>query len=295
MAKNKFYVAKVNVNQNIFTTDQKLSDIINIKIPEQILKFSKNYIGLYHTETTPNGEEIRWTLANTQKLSDNFLIGYLSKSKPLEYNTVTEDNKIKEEQPENVFSTEFCYFVYNIKKEILIFDTNRFINRDTFIRVFKKLLEFEDGLEQIGEVEIVMMTETTELRSILSSKQVVYFKVEIVHPNSRRRQFNSMKKTIDEMNAKKLTQTMSNDNGLKVVSDNNESEDEDNEFTPVVSESLEMSEAGYAEIDLAYIEKGKRLTSSSKASPVVVSVDSFDSENINHEELIEQFTDKLDK
>lgn len=30
-------------------------------------------------------------------------------------------------------------------------------------------------------------------------------------------------------------------------------------------------------------------------SPVVVSVDSFDSENINHEELIEQFTDKLDK
>ena len=57
MAKNKFYAAKVNVNQNIFSSDEMLSEIIQIRIPEQILKFTDQYVSKFYIEKSPEKKE----------------------------------------------------------------------------------------------------------------------------------------------------------------------------------------------------------------------------------------------
>lgn len=291
MALNKFYVAKVNVNQNIFSGDENVEKIIKEYIPEQILNFTEAYVGKYIAYDANTNEEVRWTLANTANFSEEYLTGYLSKSRPLAYSLITEENKIIEEQPEGKFQTESSFFVYNIEKELLIFDTNRFINRDTFIKIFKQLLEFEEGIQKIGEVEIVMKTETTELKKILFSKTITSFRVDIVHPNSRRRQFDSMKGIINDTNSKRSSFKLTNETGLK-VKETEPSREED--LVPIFAESLEMSENGYAELKVEYRENGEKKTSESKATPVNIKIRDFDPQEIDAANLIEIIQNEIE-
>ena len=59
MALNDFYIAKVNVNQNIFNEEEEVNDIITKRIPEQILEWTKSYEGAFITERANDGSDIR--------------------------------------------------------------------------------------------------------------------------------------------------------------------------------------------------------------------------------------------
>lgn len=298
MPSNNFYVAKVNVNQNIFSALEEVENIIRKMIPQQILEFSNSYKGMHLAKEAGTENEIRWTLANTEKQDDNLISGLLTKSTPLEYQTVTNENTVIDEQPDGKFKTEACFFTYFIEEELLAFDTNRFIPRDTFLTIFKELLEFEDGIINIGEVEIILKTETSSLLNIFLTKNITYFRVEIVHPNSRKKQFNSMRGIVTDMNAKKATFNMTNDSGLKILSDDNKKDDKDlteDDLNPIVKDSLKMSEEGYAEIKVTYYDNGDKKSTSSKSSPLKVVIPNYDPTNIEKESVIMAIKNKLEK
>lgn len=264
MKDTNLYVAKVNVNQNIFNSEENVKKIINDLIPKQIIAYTNDYKGKYISEIADDGSEIRWTLADTTYVNKNIITGNLTKSIPLQYESIDEENRTVEKKPEDEFETKSAFFVYFIDIEKLCFKTSSFINRNVFIKKFKKLLEFEKGLVNIGEVEILLVTESSEVRDILLNKKVTEIKIEVIQPNGRKKQYESMRAIISQSKSKKTQFTLQNNDGLQVKEDNTD------ELSAILAEGLDMTEEGYGSMSVSYFEGKKIKKSSTESSPVIV-------------------------
>lgn len=266
MALNDFYIAKVNVNQNIFNEEEEVNEIISKRIPEQILEFTKGYKGDYITEKANDGSEIRWSLAETTLINKNVISGNLTKSVPLRYDSIDDENKIVEKSPEDEFETESAFFIYFIDIEKLCFKTNQQINKNIFLRKFKELLEFKNGFYIIGELEIFLITESEKIKHLLLTKKVTDIKIEVIQPNGRKRQYKRMQTIIKSTKSKKTNIKLQNNDGLQVRADDSE------ELNDILSEGIKMTEDGYGTMSLAYYEGKKKKHSSTSHSPLKIGV-----------------------
>lgn len=287
MSDTNLYIAKVNVNQNIFNSEETVKKIINELIPQQIIDFTDKYKGKFITESAKDGSDIRWTLADTTYVNDNIITGNLTKSIPLQYDSIDDENRIVEKKPEDEYETNSAFFVYFVDIEKLCFKTSRFINRNTFIQKFKQLLEYKDGLVNIGEVEILLVTESSEVRQILLTKKITEIKIEVIQPNGRKKQYESMQAIIKQNKSKKTKITLQNNDGLQVKEDDSE------EINELLTEGLEMTEEGYGSISVSYVEGKKTKKSSTGSSPVKIDVALEPEETEVHESVIMDLQSRL--
>lgn len=287
MAKTYLYCAKVNVNENIFIADQEVEEIISKKIPEQVLAFSTDYIGKFIKEKDNEGQDILWTLADTTLVDSNTIIGSLTKSRPLIYDSLNSENRLVEKSPENELDTDAAFFIYFIKEEIVTFKTNRNISRNAFIQKFKDMLEFEKGMDNIGEVEVILLTKSDEIRSILLSHKVTKINIEVVHPNSRKKQYKRMQEIIRKSKSKKTKLALQNNDGLTVR------EESTDELTDILQESLQMTEDGYGSITISYYEGKKIKTSSTSDDPVKIPIAKLEEGTSVQQDAIIEIATKL--
>jgi hypothetical protein len=281
MESAEFYMAKVNVNQNIFNAEEEVVSIINEKIPEQILEFTNSYKGKYIPEIAKDGSEVRWTLADITKVNDEIITGNLTKSLPLKYDSLNKENKVIEKSPKDEFRTEKAFFVYFVDIEKVCFKTNRVLNKNIFVEKFKDLLEFEHGYYTIGELEVILITESSTVKNILINHKIAEIKLDIVYPNGKKT-FSKLQDIFKSTRTNKAQLNLKNKGGLQVKEENT------GELNDVVKEGLGMTEAGYGSMSVRYYDGGKLKTSSTKNSPVKLDVDMpEDGTNVRKSDIID--------
>lgn len=140
--KHVFYFAKINVHGKI--EDENLQNIINTEIPRVI----NNATDLKMGKSTISFTDIKEiTFEN-----NTFIRGNLTTSK--KENLRVKDGKQTYLEKSNKELANSAMFIYDIKSEILAFETISNINEKKFIEFFTKLLSQDP---KVGEVKINWM------------------------------------------------------------------------------------------------------------------------------------------
>ncbi|MBO0485950.1 hypothetical protein [Vagococcus fluvialis] len=238
----KFYVAKLNVNGNIFVDPIDLDNIIEKKIPNHLLKFkSESDLDLSYIDKLDGS---KWGLYDVKEINgqERIIYGNLVRTVEMERNLL-DDNVLTEDK---VPFSYFSKFFYVVEKEYLIFQSTTNINYEDFLIYFKKMMEFDNGISEIGEIELILLTKTDEIEDILLKKLITKLDFYFVQPNNRRN-FNKIQDIFNESNSKKGNVTLENSEGLKTT----EGTDKD-KLTDNVKEIVELTNNGYGSINMSY-------------------------------------------
>lgn len=238
----KFYVAKLNVNGNIFVDSTDLDNIIVKKIPNHLLKFkSESDLDLSYMDKLDGS---KWGLYDVKEINgkERIIYGNLVRTIEMDRNLL-DDNVLTEDK---VPFSYFSKFFYIVEKEYLIFQSTTNINYEDFLIYFKKMMEFDNGISEIGEIELILLTKTDEIEAILLKKLITKLDFYFVQPNNRRN-FNKIQDIFNESNSKKGNVTLENSEGLKTTESANKDKLTDN-----VKEIVELTNNGYGSINMSY-------------------------------------------
>lgn len=255
----KVFVAKLNINENIF--EEEFDSIVNQVIPSQLLKFENhNNKCLFLDKDT----KATWTFSDITQSTLNdrkSIVGYLSRFIDLEYEKVINQKRTKEYlENEQTISAPF---VYDIDKEIIIFGKTNKITEITFIRVFNNLLMMNDGYKNIGNLKIFLIPSEhnyEQFISIIKSEPITTLEIDIIYPNSKRT-FDRLTKSMEDLESNKAKQIFEGDNGLKLL-------DKNGNPLPPLKEGLDMSEKGYGHTKATYKKEGITKHVSTQTNPM---------------------------
>lgn len=232
MNKRNFYYAKINIHGNIFSPD--LDNLIEIQIPRVIKDVSTIKLNSYNWSFTDLKEE---TIQGR-----NLIHGNVTKSKYANQK-VKEGKSTYQKRSENELA-ETAFFIYDLKNEILVFETNSRITIQSFIDLFTRLLS-QDTI--IGKVIInPIPIEYKIISELLSYDKVTQISFNLIHPNPGKKAFNAYNNLIYGADLKELDIKMTNyDEGIKL------SDDDSTEISnPIITDGIDLVEQGYGEIDI---------------------------------------------
>jgi len=237
----KFYFAKLNINENIFS--ENLEELIEVNIPKAIEEAKEiTILDTRKLRTTEKPSTISFTdLFKEDFNGTEFLIGNLTRS-ITQIATVREDDvtrKIEVNEP----TVDTATFIYDIKNEVLAFSKGTYISENQFIEYFKELIQLDVTL---GEIEIILYPNFNELETILSKNpdiEKVIFR--LIQPNPPRgKDYNRYKELSKDMHAPKIDIIYKDPKGrLKIIKD-------DGEYTDSAKDGLELVQSGYGEVEI---------------------------------------------
>lgn len=239
MRKRRFYAAKVNVHENIFS--QNVNEIIEFHIPRVILESKPVKINTWN-----------WMFTDVKKVlhkDRTFIIGNVTKSK-ITKQKVRIKNVTKEIETDYELA-HTAFFVYDPAGEILAHESTSAISDVDFRELFTKLLSRD---VYVGEVKVMPIPEPYRIREeILTFDKLTRLHFHLIHPNYGREEFNLYQEIINENGLKELDVKMINKDGFSV---NNEG------FSKSIENAISLVESGYGDMEVTgyneVIVEGKR-------------------------------------
>lgn len=218
--RSKFIAAKVNINQNIFSSDKE--KLITL-IPEAINKRAKLE---KHSWT--------WQFTDIEFLNlDNkeYIFGNLGKSR-FESVDVVDGDKTKAYQIPNPVATSASFF-YDIVDEVLIFEEGP-INKNEYMKSFEELV-YASNIE-IGEIKINLIPIKDQIyKEIQSIEVLTKIEFDIIPPNMIEKDtYKSLNQIVNDENAVRMKMVFENQDGLNKEGD-------------YITEGIEMTSNAYAE------------------------------------------------
>lgn len=242
MKQTKYLAAKVNIHGNIFS--RNVDELIDIHIPNAILSYPEIYFRKWS-----------WGFTNLQKIQVNneeIIKGNLTKYTVNPKETVKDGNKVKViTSPLTIARTAF--FVYHIKKEIVVFENTSEITPENFTKMFAKLISKH---ECIGEIIVNFIPEEKVIENELKKiETLTYLKFSIIHPNRSREDFDLYQKVIEENKSKKVELTMRNSEGLNIMKEIDNEEEGKGQFNDVVQDGIKLINKGYGDVKASGFKK----------------------------------------
>lgn len=194
----KFFAAKVNVNENIWSG---ILDELIKRIPESIKNKPTKKIGQW-----------TWRFIDIAESEEGFIYGNLSRSHNEEKKVVTNNNTTGLHViPEATYNS---FFIYEPIKEILILEETSQIERYTFIERFSALVYTGDPT--IGNIEIVFFQGDEDLYTrLLGFEVVTKIEFDILPPNFMgKREFGDIDEILKAAEGTKLKYAVENKNGI---------------------------------------------------------------------------------
>ena len=218
--RSKFIAAKVNINQNIFSSNKEklitlIPDAINRK--EELKKHS-------------------WTWKFTDIEFFNFdnkeyIFGNLAKSR-YESVDVLEGDKTKSFRIPNPVATSASFF-YDVVHEVLIFEEGP-INKNEFMQIFEELV-YKSNIE-IGEIKVNLIPIKDQIyREIQAIEVLTKIEFDIIPPNMIEKDtYKTLNQIVTDENATRMKMVFENEDGLNKEGD-------------YITEGIEMTSNAYAE------------------------------------------------
>lgn len=236
---SKFLVFKLNINENIFTSDNTISEIKKQEIPNTILSFSS--IGS-NDDPFLKVRSSKYTLANVEKLDENVIIGDIFRIKEMK----TEKYKVGKTETAMQDEGETYPFVYCIEEEFLFLKNQSNPKTVSLSNYFGMILSNKN--QRIGELEIKPKCDIDNINQIISDEnnRIIKFEFKYIAPNDKVT-IDDMGKVIDQFQGRKGKFEIDNNAGLKL-------KDENNKPLGIVNTSNRYSEQGYGSTKIEYID-----------------------------------------
>lgn len=171
---NIYYVAKLNINGNIFTDDKNFNKIKTKLIPNKILSFkngnSKNYI---------TQKKEKYTFADIEKLDKDIIFGKIVKLFDRELENVNEGKTLKKWEQDG----KECKFFYSIENELFLLQKcSLYQGGNELLNIIENLIETDYN---IGELKIKLLKASQDIRKILINDKIKEIQFNYIHPNDK--------------------------------------------------------------------------------------------------------------
>lgn len=260
---NTYYVAKLNINGNIFTNSKNLQEIKGVLIPNRIKQFkiqkNDNRFYTYRNHI--------YTLANISELSENILEGDIIK----EIKTTIQELRGSKTEKRNVDDSISIHFFYIISEELIFIEKNQYY-RDSILEIFGNLISLNNI--DIGDIKINLLNRISNIKNFIQKNDIRRITFKYIMPNDPKTD-TGVAKILSELNANNATQTFSNSEGLSLTDDNNKMK----EYT---KEILEFAKKGYGTV-IAKDSSGN--TIKSVETPKEIKLDSVVTSDIIEEKV----------
>lgn len=169
-----YYVAKLNINGNIFTDEKNFNKIKTELIPNRILSFkngnSKNYI---------TQKKKKYTFADIEKLDEDIIFGKIVKLFNRELENVNEGKTLKKWEQDG----KECKFFYSIENELFLLQKcDLYKGGNALLDIIANLIETDYN---IGELKIKLLKTSQDIRKILIRDKIKEIQFNYIHPNDQ--------------------------------------------------------------------------------------------------------------
>lgn len=246
LRQKKYYLAKISISENIFSSVEDRYSIINTYIPNAIL----------NKESVIDYDKYDFRITDTNKYSlsgSNYISGNLTRSTKMTA-TILEGNQTREKTFEDVKAIPVDFF-YNIEKEVVAYRTCTEIDSEKFIENFRKIIEID---ARVGDIKVIPYTSVNSIRDFFKELDVVTdINFNLIKPNNPgSKEYYDFERIINDNNLKQLDINMSNAKGIKYK------KEETGEFTDSIESGISLTESAYGTVEVkGYIESevpGKR-------------------------------------
>ncbi len=246
LRQKKYYLAKINISENIFSSMENRHTIINTYIPKAIL----------NKESVIEYDKYNFRITDTQEHTlngTNYISGNLTRSTKMTA-TILEGNQTREKTFEDVKAIPVDFF-YNIEKEVVAYRTCTEIDSEKFIENFRRIIEIDP---RVGDIKIIPYTSVNSIRDFFKELDVVTdINFNLIKPNNPgSKEYYDFERIINDNNLKQLDINMSNAKGIKYKKDDSE------EFTDSIESGISLTESAYGTVEVrGYVESevpGKR-------------------------------------
>lgn len=253
----KYYLAKLNITENIFTED--MEKIKLDRIPKRILSFKQSTM-FYSVGHKISGEgKTKWTFSDVDQLSAGIISGNIAKQEAVD--------RIEIKDGRSIMSTEnnakLVKFFYLIKEELLLVQSNSDINSADSVIIFRQLLLLNDQLHLIGDIDVKLLSDQSHLINELMNKPVRRIVLNYRVPNDPRT-LNGISDILLDVHAKTGTVKVENSDGLKSK--------ENGKLSKVFSDITTIVSKGYGTWQAKVGSKKHLKTVSSESSPVTKNI-----------------------
>ena len=229
------HFAKVNINENIFSTED-INQLIQIEIPNLIKNSPEKKI-------RSGGS---FSFADVIDVGDNdspILLGNLTYSIDKEPRILDKVKRTTEVTQLKNFANS-ASFLYDVNSEVLAYSSADSINHNTFKKNFQHLLETN---EKIGFVKIIDYPKDHNVFEVFKSlNKITYVKFSIIPPNPKPLNRAKFKGIIDETKAKEMDITLKDPKGnIDITKDDVDELQTEENLAPTIAEGLEYVNQGY--------------------------------------------------
>lgn len=232
MARKRFYFAKLNVSENIFSPD--IYTIIHELIPKAI----RNHSAVISYKSN------EFSFTDTKEIEINgriFIHGNLTKAKKMK--ALIKDGESTKIKTYDDLGAKVAKFFYDIENEIVVYSPTSDISEHHFIKFFQELVELDIN---IGEIKIIPYTKENSIRDKIKSFDIVTeLNFYLIKPNPGKKEFFDFERIIDDNNLKELDLKMFNEQGIKYNKDGI-----NNEFTDSIESGLSLVESAYGTVEV---------------------------------------------
>jgi hypothetical protein len=246
LRQKKYYLAKVSISENIFSSMENRYNIINEHIPNAIL----------NKESVIEYDKYNFRITDTQEYTygdEKYIAGNLTRLTKMTA-TILDGNQTREKTFEDVKAIPVDFF-YNIKKEVVAYRTCTEIDSEKFIDNFRQIIERD---HRVGDIKLIPYTSANSIRDFFKELDVVTeINFNLIKPNNPgSKEYFDFEKIIDDNNLRVLDINMSNANGIKY------NKEDSNEFTDSIESGISLTESAYGTVEVkGYVETevpGKR-------------------------------------
>lgn len=253
----KYYLAKLNITENIFTDD--IEKIKLDRIPKRILSFKQSTM-FYSVGHKISGEgKTKWTFSDVDQMDDDIISGNIAKQESID--------RIEIKDGKSIVSTEnnakLVKFFYLVKEELLLVQSNADINSADSVIIFRQLLLLNDQLHLIGDVDVKLLTDQSHLINELMSKPVRQIVLNYRVPNDPKT-INRVSDILLDAHAKTGALKMENPDGLESK--------ENGKLSKVFSDITTIVSKGYGTWKAKVGNKKNSKIISSDSSPVTKNI-----------------------
>ncbi|AXU54322.1 hypothetical protein I5976_01030 [Clostridioides difficile] len=268
MGVKTLYIAKININENIF--HPKYKEMIPL-IGDAVLNHNKK-------EYKEKG--FNWIFANTKKVNINgyeYISGKISKVLPIKYENIYKEENGKFEDVPIKNSADVSSFLLDVENELIVFEQVAGISKTNFMEYFSKLCNLIDY--ELGELKLKLYPKSQEIDNILNNAEKVYsadFKI-IPANYSSNDGFFKLDEKLKEDKIDEYEQKLSNKNG-------NLSTKKDSLFF----QSVQMVKKAYGTIKMEYLDKHTKKKTKFDSNDVIYT-SKFDDKDKSESEILEEF------
>ena len=234
MRQKKYFLAKISISENIFSSIENRNTIINKYIPEAIL----------NEESSIEYDKYTFRITDTKEhnyLGNKYISGNLTRLTKMTA-TILEGNQTREKTFEEVKAIPVDFF-YNIEKEVVAFRTCAEIDSDKFIENFRKIIEIDP---RVGDIKLISYSSVNSIRDFFNQLDVVTdINFNLIKPNNPgSKEYFDFERIINDNNLKELEINMSNEKGIKYKKENTD------EFTDSIESGISLTESAYGTVEV---------------------------------------------